>query len=254
MLIDYPLGQTSVVFRVKLRTPPTGNGLTGLSSSSSGLIISTIADVEATPTVYTVAATHVQTIATLGTFAAPSASCCRFQKLDDTNHPGVCEVQFDNSRFAVSSAKSLLVTLSGVSGMLDCDVTIPLRSTNPYDGVHGGMSAIPNATAGAANGLQICGSNAPTTYAGSVSTPGLTITGGTGATGALTITGGSSSGAGVSITTTSGDGVDIAPTAGNALYLNANGTAKHGMLASGSPASGGNAAGDGVHLVGGGSS
>ncbi len=48
--------------------------------------------------------------------------------------------------------------------------------------------------------------------------------------------------------------MDVAPTAGHALYLNANGTAKHGLLAGGSAASGGNAAGDGVHLVGGGSS
>jgi hypothetical protein len=258
MLIGFQLSQTSIVLRVKIfdstQTSPTLAGKTGLSSSSTGLIISTIADAEATPTVYTVAALHVQTIATLGTFVAPSASCCRFQKVDDTNHPGVCELQIDNSRYAVSGAKSLLITLSGVTGMAQCDVTIPLTSTNPYDGVHGGMSAIPNATAGAANGLLIAGSNAPTTFAGSVSTPGLTITGGTGATGALTITGGTTSGAGVSITTTVGDGIDIEPTSGHALYLSASGTQKHGISAGGSPASGANAGGNGINLVGGGSS
>ncbi len=148
MLIGFQLGQTSIVLRVKIfdstPTSPTLAGKTGLTNSSSGLIISTIADNEASPTVYTAAASHVQSISTLGTFAAPSASCCRFGKIDDTNHPGLCEIQLDNSRYAVSNAKSLTITLSGVTGMAQCDVTVPLTSTNPYDGVHGGMTALPN--------------------------------------------------------------------------------------------------------------
>lgn len=144
MLIDYTLGQSSVVLRVKIRASATGNGLTGLTNTTSGLIIAAIADVEATTTAYAAAASHVQTIATLGTFAAPSASSCRFAAVDGTNHPGLYELQLDNTRYAVSSAKSLTVTISGATGMLDCDVVVPLRSINPYDGVHGGMSALPN--------------------------------------------------------------------------------------------------------------
>jgi hypothetical protein len=148
VLISYTLGQTSVVFRVKIRQDTTGaapgKGLTGLTNSSSGLIIGTIADNEATTTTYTQAASHIQTITTLGTYAAPSASNCRFKEVDATNHPGVYEVQLADARFAVANSKSLLVSLSGVSGMMDCDVVIPLTSVNPYDGIHYGISALPN--------------------------------------------------------------------------------------------------------------
>jgi hypothetical protein len=146
VLISYKNGQTSVVLRVKLRdsSVSTGAGKTGLTGSSSGLIISTIADNEATATTYTQAATHIQTISTLGTFAAPSASNCRFGEVDSTNHPGVYELQIADARFAVSSAKSLLISISGVTNLAQTDVCVPLRSVDPYDGVHGGMSALPN--------------------------------------------------------------------------------------------------------------
>ena len=121
-----------------------GNGITGLTGSSSGLIISTIADTEASPTAYTSAGSTIQTIATLGTYAAPSASDCRFGEISSSNNPGIYEIQLANARYAVSGAKSLIISITGVSGMADCDVVIPLLATNPYDGVHGGMSALPN--------------------------------------------------------------------------------------------------------------
>ena len=134
MLYDFINGQTSVVLRVKLRdsTSSSGAGLTGLTYSSSGLIISTIADVEASATAYTVAASHIQTIATLGTFAAPSASNCRFKEVDSTNHPGLYELQIADARFAVTNAKSLTISLSGATNLAQCDVVIPLRAVNPY--------------------------------------------------------------------------------------------------------------------------
>ena len=139
MLYDLHNGQTSVCFRVKLRNSSvsTGAGLTGLTSASSGLIISTIADNEASATVYTVAASHVQTIATLGTYAAPSALNCRFKEVDATNHPGLYEVQLADARFAVSSAKSLTVSFSGATNLAECDVVIPLRVIDPYSSAFG---------------------------------------------------------------------------------------------------------------------
>ncbi len=148
MLIDFKSGQTGIVLRVKLRdsSVSTGAGKTGLTGSSSGLIISTIADNEASATTYTQAASHIQTISTLGTFAAPTSGDCRFGEVDSTNHPGIYELQIDNSRFAVSGAKSLLISISGVTNLAQCDVCVPLRAIDPYDAVHGGMSAIPNAS------------------------------------------------------------------------------------------------------------
>ncbi len=137
MLYPVKNGQTSVVFRVKLRNSSvsTGAGLTGLTSTSSGLIISTIADNEATATAYTVAASTIETIATLGTFATPTATKCRFKQVDPTGHPGLYEVQLANARFAVASAKSLTVSFSGASNLAECDVVIPLWTVDPYTAI-----------------------------------------------------------------------------------------------------------------------
>lgn len=136
MLIDFQLGQTGIIIRFKVRQDNTGTkpgqGFTTLTSTSSGLIVAAIADTEASTTAYTSAGSAVQTIATLGTYAAPSSNCCRLAPVDTTNHPGLMELQLANSRYAVSGAKSLTVTVSGVSGMADCDFTIPLRAVNPY--------------------------------------------------------------------------------------------------------------------------
>lgn len=142
MLLDFVLGATSIILRVKLRDSTTGLGKTAIDSSSAGLVISTIADNEATPTTYSVAGSTIETITTIGTFAAPTATKCRFKKVDDTNHPGVYEIQLANARYAVSNAKSLLVSWSGVSGLADGDALIPLRSVNPYDGAAFGLSRL----------------------------------------------------------------------------------------------------------------
>ena len=132
MLISYKRSQTSVVLRVKIRSTSTGEGLTGLTSASSGLIIGTIANNEASSTAYTVASSNVETISTLGTYAAPTSGKARFKEVDATNHPGIYEVQLANSRFAVTSAKDLLVTISGASGMAQCDALVPLVDLDPY--------------------------------------------------------------------------------------------------------------------------
>ena len=129
MLIDYKLGQGSIILRVKVQNSSvtTGAGLTGLTSASSGLLISTIADNEAAATVYTVAGSTIESITTLGTYAAPTATKCRFKEVDATNHPGVYELQIADARFNVASSKSLLVSLSGATNMAQCDALIPLR-------------------------------------------------------------------------------------------------------------------------------
>ncbi len=146
MLISYQRGQGSIVLRVKIldSAASTGAGKTGLTSSSSGLIISTIADNEASATVYTQAGSTIETISTLGTYAAPTATKCRFKEVDSTNHKGIYEIQIADARFAVSSAKSLLISISGVTDAAETDALIPLTDFNPYDAVHGGLSALPN--------------------------------------------------------------------------------------------------------------
>lgn len=162
MLIGYKRGQGSIVIRVVLldSSVSTGAGKTGLTSSSSGLIIAAIADNESTTTAYAQASSNVESITTLGTYAAPTSGKCRFKEVDATNHPGLYEIQLADARYAVSSAKSLTVSISGVSNLAQTHVNIPLRDLDPYDSVRAGLTALPNAAAEAAGGLFTRGTGA----------------------------------------------------------------------------------------------
>ena len=113
-----PNGETSVILRIMLYREDTGEGITGLSNLSSGLIISTIGENEATATSYTQAGSTIETITTLGTYSAPTASNCRFDEVDATNHPGLYEIQLADARYAISSNRYLDVTVSGATNLL----------------------------------------------------------------------------------------------------------------------------------------
>jgi len=101
-------------------TSTTGAGKTGLTFSSSGLIIGTIANTEATATTYTAAGSTVETVTTLGTYSAPTATKVRFREVDATNFPGVYEMQIADARFAVTNASQLLISVqaTGVAPMM----------------------------------------------------------------------------------------------------------------------------------------
>lgn len=135
----YANGQGSVIARFALKdssqTTPNNKGLNGLTSASAGLIIGTIADTEAAATVYTQAGGTIQGISTLGTFAAPSASNCRFAPVDATNFPGWYELQFANARYGVTGAKSIAICFPAVSGLTlaQMDIVIPLTVIDPYN-------------------------------------------------------------------------------------------------------------------------
>lgn len=125
-------GNTSNLVRFVLKNATTGVGLTGLSSASSGLIISTITDNEATATAYTVTGSTIESITTLGTFAAPTATKCRFREVDATNHKGLYEFQFADARFAVANSKRLVISVAGATNLLDSDYEIQLVQFDPY--------------------------------------------------------------------------------------------------------------------------
>ncbi len=145
---------TSNLVRFTIKGKTTGQGLTGLTTATSGLIISTIADNEATPTVYTAAGSTIETITTLGTFATPTATKCRFKLVDNTNHPGLYEFQFADARFAVASSKRLVISVNDAeSTILDADYEIELVQFNPFDAVRLGLTSLPNAAFGATGGL-----------------------------------------------------------------------------------------------------
>jgi hypothetical protein len=136
MLIDYVLSQAGVILVLKVRQDNTGakpgQGFTGLTNSATGLIVGTYTDNEPTITAYTSAGSTISTIATLGAYVAPSAGRCNLKEYDATNAPGHIQLHLANARFAVAGAKELNIAISGVTGMADCDVKIPLRAVDPY--------------------------------------------------------------------------------------------------------------------------
>ena len=144
MFMQFKRGQGSIILRVKIldSSLTTGGGLAGLTSASAGLRISTIADNESSPVSYTVAGGTVESIATLGTYAAPTAGKCRFKEVDATGHPGVYEIQLADARMDVAAAKSLLVSISGAANLAETDALIPLLDVDPYDAAGFGMSRL----------------------------------------------------------------------------------------------------------------
>lgn len=156
-LISYKRGQGSIVLRIKIlnSSVSTGAGLTGLTSGSASLLISTIADNESSATAYS--GSNLETITTLGTYAAPTSGKARFKEVDATNHKGVYEIQLADARYAVSSAKSLLVSVSGATNAAETDVVIPLTDIDPYDTVRAGLTAMPNVASGSAGALITAG-------------------------------------------------------------------------------------------------
>jgi hypothetical protein len=161
-MVFFKNGQTSVIVRVKLRdsSSTTGAGLTGLTSASSGLIVSTIAENEAATTRYRASSSEIETISTLGTFAAPTSGKCRFKEVDATNHPGLYEIQIADARWAVSSARSIILSVLGATNLVQVDMIVQLTSVDPYDTVRAGLTALPNANAEAAGGLYTRGTGA----------------------------------------------------------------------------------------------
>lgn len=148
-------GSTSNILRVTLRHATTGQGLPSLTFESAGLIISTITNNEAAATAYDVTGGLVETISTLGTYAAPTATKCRFKEVDATNHPGLYELHLADARFAVASAKRLMIAVAGAANLLAREYVVELVAYDPQDTVRLGLTTLPNAAADAAGGLVI---------------------------------------------------------------------------------------------------
>ena len=131
-LLSWGNGQQNNVLRVKLYNI-FGGPITGLAYNSAGLSISTLADSESAATVYTQAGGTIENVTTLGTFATPTATRCRFREVDAANHPGVYEVQLDNARYAVAGSKSITVAFSGAMFLAQGDCEIELVAYKPQD-------------------------------------------------------------------------------------------------------------------------
>ena len=157
-------GATSVMLRVFIQqnNVTTGVGLTGLTSSSTNLNIAMLRELSSTSEVYSGA--DLQTIATIGTYAAPTASTnIRFGPVDATNMPGVYELQFHNSanqgfgsgdasRYVTLYIFEITTTSLNLAPLV---AEIELVAVDHQDTVRLGLTALPNAAADAAGGLPI---------------------------------------------------------------------------------------------------
>lgn len=142
------LGATSkrmVVF-IQNSSLTTGAGLTGLTNASSGLTWYYFREDSSVATQVTLAAE------TLGTWTSGG-----FKEVDATNLPGFYELGIPNAVLA-SGAKWAVMGLKGAANMVPVNVEIQLVAYDPDDAVRLGLSALPNASAAASNGLPTVGS------------------------------------------------------------------------------------------------
>lgn len=153
-------GATSQITHVFIQdsASTTGAGKTGLTFNSAGLKIVVMRPGESGPTKYLQSAGNIEDITTLGTYAAPTASKCRFKEIDATDLPGWYEIHFADALYnTTSSRRSLGGMISGAAGT--APTPFQLQLADPVRGI-GSPTALPNAAAEAAGGLYTRGTGA----------------------------------------------------------------------------------------------
>lgn len=141
-------GSTSNILHVFIgnSSVTTGAGLTGLTNASSGLIISAMKPGDASATVYSVASSNVETISTIGTYAAPTSGKIRFKEIDSTNMPGWYELHPANGLFSVSSDTSITFVLTGATNMRATNYVVQVGSPANMVRINGDATSGNNAT------------------------------------------------------------------------------------------------------------
>jgi len=240
--ISIVAGSTSKLLDVFLQdsSSTTGAGLTGLVFNTASLSAYYYREGAASATAITLATM------TLGTWATGG-----FVVVDGTNMPGVYQLGIPDAAIA-AGAKSVIIMIKGAANLAPAVFEIELTAWNNQDAVRGGLTALPNANAAAANGLPILGTNATAISF----TAGMTVSNATGD--ALTLSSGGSNGVGLSAAgngtgagirstggatghgisavggATSGDGLSAAAaTSGHGITATGVGTTKHGVNATG---------------------
>lgn len=100
-------------------------------------------------------------IATIGTYAAPTANTnIRIKAVDNTNMIGIYEVQIHADWVNTTNTCQSLTIYLTATGVAVLPIQIPLSGFNLQDTVRGGLTALPNAAAEAAGGLFTRGTGA----------------------------------------------------------------------------------------------
>lgn len=119
----------------------TGAGLTGLAYNTGSLVC-----YYARPGA-TAASVSLATQTVTGAFSSGG-----FVEISSANMPGL--YRFDPPDAALATgARSVVFVLKGATNMTPLPIEVELTGWDNQDAVHGGMSALPNAAAAAANGL-----------------------------------------------------------------------------------------------------
>lgn len=244
----------------------TGAGLTGLVFNTTNLIA-----------YYSFTGANAGSVQiTLATLAAVNSaySSGGFKEIDSTNMAGWYRLDLPNAAITTGKGRAVSIHLSGAANMAPCPLEIELTGWDNQDGVHGGMTALPNAAAAASGGLPVLGTNATAISF----TAGMTISNAGGDALVLTSSGsngnalnasGNGTGAGIKATAgatgnglqiiggaTSGSGAKISGTAGNAIALELVGqgsatafSATGGATGPGAKFVGGGTSGDGIDIT-----
>jgi hypothetical protein len=138
-------------------TSTTGAGKTGLTNASSGLKIAVRREKSSAVTAYSGA--NIGSITTLGTWADPTSGKVNFKEVDATNMPGLYEIHWEDAILGTSDTSRKLIGLVTVTGGAPTPFEIPLSGADLQDGVRLGLTALPNATAGANGGVPTIDSN-----------------------------------------------------------------------------------------------
>ncbi len=117
---------TSVILEFFIARSDTGQGMTGLSHTSSGLVITHSYDNAFGASDSSAATSSIETVTTLHTFSTPTAGFVRFREVSASTKPGSYQVQFEDSVFSATDAKDLFVNIFGVTDMLDMAYRISL--------------------------------------------------------------------------------------------------------------------------------
>lgn len=121
----------------------TGAGLTGLSSSSSGLVCYYRKGITGSA--------QQLTLSTAGTIGTAWTTGGNFIAVDATNMPGVYRLDLLNSM--VDTAGMLTIMLRGATNMAPVVAELEVVSVDIYDPTRFGLTALPNAAAEASGGL-----------------------------------------------------------------------------------------------------
>ena len=92
----------------------------------------------------------------LATMTKGSWATGGFIAVDGVNMPGIYQLGIPNA--ALTGAQGVTIQITG-TGIVPVIISIELTATSNQDGVHGGMSALPNAAAGASGGLPTVDAN-----------------------------------------------------------------------------------------------